>query len=76
MLPVSRAGFPSLPNHIRQATCPADETGYKPALQSERAIDARYDFLFAEHFEQVIQARTYITASYSEACGMNDRANF
>jgi hypothetical protein len=46
------------------------------ACAPKRAIDAGQYFFFAEHFEQMIKARTDVASGHSEASGMNDRADF
>ena len=47
-----------------------------PEIMLQRAIDAREHLLFAENFEQVIQARAGVAAGDGETRWMNQRANF
>ena len=47
-----------------------------PSKPRQRSVDARKHLFFPENFEQVIQARTHVTASRREACGVNNCAEF
>ena len=42
----------------------------------QRSVDSRKHLFFSKNLKQVIEAWSYITASHSETCGVNDCAEF